>query len=71
MIEYVAGKGQVLAIAQDLLKGVELESQKVRLLGITLSNLEIEADEPSYKQMELDLQLFSFAAEEDGGIDWI
>jgi DNA polymerase IV len=71
MLEYVEGQDQILAIAQDLLRGVELEVQKVRLLGITLSNLDTEADEPSYKQMELDLQLFSFAAEEDEGSDWI
>jgi DNA polymerase IV len=71
MLDYVASKGQVLAIAQDLLRGVELEFQKVRLLGITLSNLDTETDEPSYKQMELDLQLCSFAAEMDGWMDWI
>jgi DNA polymerase IV len=71
MLEYVEGQSQILAIALDLIRGVELESQKVRLLGITLSNLDTETDEPSYKQMEIDLQLRSFAAEMDGGIDWI
>jgi DNA polymerase IV len=71
MLEYVEGQGQILAIALELLRSVEVEAQQVRLLGIMLSNLDTERDEPSYRQMELDLQLFSFAAEEDGGIDWI
>jgi DNA polymerase-4 len=70
MLENVAGKGQVLEIAKELLRGVELEAQKVRLLGITLSNLNAEADEPSYKQMELDLQLSLLSVEPFDEIDW-
>jgi DNA polymerase IV len=70
MLDYVASKGQVLAIAQDLLKGVELESQKVRLLGITLSNLDTEMDEPSFQQMELDLQWTARLMSLDATMDW-
>lgn len=70
MLNYVASKGQVLAIAQDLLRGVEIESQKVRLLGITLSNLDTETDEPSYRQMELNLNLALVPMEWEEGIDW-
>ncbi|MCG9890892.1 MAG: DNA polymerase IV [Thermosynechococcaceae cyanobacterium MS004] len=55
MQEYVSNKGQILGIAKELLRGVELEAEKVRLLGITLSNLDTEVDELGYKQMELDL----------------
>jgi DNA polymerase IV len=56
MPECIVGDTQILGIAQELLRGVELEAQKVRLLGITLSNLDSETDEPSHKQLELDLQ---------------
>jgi DNA polymerase IV len=70
MLENVADQDQILAIAQDLLRGVELESQKVRLLGITLSNLDTEEDEPSYRQMELDLQLSLLSVETGDEIDW-
>jgi DNA polymerase IV len=70
MLEYVSTEEQILGIAKELLRGVEAEALKVRLLGITLSNLDTETDEPTYRQMELDLPLFSFAAAMDDGIDW-
>jgi DNA polymerase-4 len=70
MLEHVSGEGQILGIAKELLSGVELEAQKVRLLGITLSNLDAEGDEPSYKQMELDLQLSLLSVEPFDEIDW-
>ncbi len=70
MLEYVSNESQILGIAKELLRGIEVEALKVRLLGITLSNLNTETDEPTYKQMELDLRLFSFAAAMDEGIDW-
>jgi hypothetical protein len=43
--------------------GVEGEAQMVRLLGITLSNLDTETDELSFRQMELDLKLASLPNE--------
>jgi DNA polymerase IV len=70
MLEYISSESQILDIAQALLKGVEVEAQKVRLLGITLSNLDTETDEPSYKQMELDLRLNSLVVSLDNGMDW-
>jgi DNA polymerase IV len=70
MLEYVASKDQILVIAQDLLRGVEIESQKVRLLGITLSNLDTETGEPSYQQMELDLKLTVRQMSLDATMDW-
>jgi DNA polymerase IV len=70
MLEAVAGKGQVLAIALELLTTVDLEAQGVRLLGITLSNLDIEMDEPSYQQMELDLKLTVRQMSLDATMDW-
>jgi DNA polymerase IV len=70
MLEYVEGQAQILAIAQDLLRGVEIESQKVRLLGITLSNLDTETGEPSYQQMELDLKLAVRQMSLDATMDW-
>jgi nucleotidyltransferase/DNA polymerase involved in DNA repair len=70
MLDYVASKGQVLAIALDLLKNVDLEAQAVRLLGITLSNLDTEMDEPSCRQLELDLQLTTRLMPLDATMDW-
>jgi DNA polymerase IV len=70
MLEYVESQGQILGIAKELLIGVELEAQKVRLLGITLSNLDTESDEPTYKQMELALKLTLSSITLEEGIDW-
>jgi DNA polymerase IV len=70
MLEYVEGQAQILAIALELLTSVELEAQAVRLLGITLSNLDTEMDEPSYQQMELDLQLTARLMSLDATMDW-
>jgi hypothetical protein len=39
-------------------------------LGITLSNLDTEMDEPSYRQMELDLQLTARGMSLDATMDW-
>jgi DNA polymerase IV len=70
MLEYVEGQAQILTIALELLASVELEAQAVRLLGITLSNLDTEMDEPSYRQMELDLQLTARLMSLDATMDW-
>ncbi len=70
LLDYVPNEGQILGIAKELLKGVEVEAQKVRLLGITLSNLDRETDEPTYKQIELELQLAPSPIMVEEGIDW-
>jgi DNA polymerase IV len=70
MLEYVEGQDQILVIALELLASVELEAQAVRLLGITLSNLDSEMDEPSYRQMELNLQLTPRLMALDATVDW-
>jgi DNA polymerase IV len=70
MLENVSNESQILGLAKELLKGIELEAQKVRLLGITLSNLDAQTDAPSYKQMELDFQLSLFSVEPFDEIDW-
>jgi hypothetical protein len=49
---------------------VEVEEQKVRLLGITISNLDTEAAGPSYQQMELDLKLTGRQMSLDAKMDW-
>jgi DNA polymerase IV len=71
MLETVVGQDQILAIALELMGSIEVEAQAVRLLGITLSNLDTEMDEPSYRQMELDLQLTARLMSLDATIDWI
>ncbi len=71
MPDRVIGDTQILDIAQALLKGVELEAQKVRLLGITLSNLDSETDEPSHRQLELNLQQTLFSTRQFSDMDWI
>ncbi len=70
MLENVSSEVQILGIAKELLRGVELEAQKVRLLGITLSNLDAQTNEPTYRQMELDLQLAQFSVKPYDEIDW-
>jgi DNA polymerase IV len=70
MLEYVESQDQILMIALELLASIELEAQAVRLLGITLSNLDTEMDEPSYRQMELDLQMTARLMSLDATMDW-
>ncbi|WP_404784976.1 DNA polymerase IV [Altericista sp. CCNU0014] len=70
MLEYVSNESQILGRAKELLRGVEVEAQKVRLLGITLSNLDTETDEPIYRQMELELQLALSPTTLEEGVDW-
>jgi nucleotidyltransferase/DNA polymerase involved in DNA repair len=70
MLETVLGQDQILAIAIELLASVEFEAQAVRLLGITFSNLDTEMDEPSYQQMELDLQMTARLMSLDATMDW-
>jgi DNA polymerase IV len=71
MLEFIDGESQVSLLAQELLRSVEIEQQKVRLLGITLSNLDSETEAPSYKQLVLDLQPFSGSMSRSSYVDWI
>ena len=45
---------EILALALDLLDGVALENEKVRLLGVTLSSLEARSHVEPYRQLVLD-----------------
>jgi DNA polymerase IV len=55
LLDLIASETEILALSQDLLRGIELQNEKVRLLGITLSSLDTESDEASYEQLSLDL----------------
>jgi DNA polymerase IV len=57
LLEFIPGEPEILALAQELLKGIKLKNQKVRLLGITLSNLDTELSTLAYEQLALDLFL--------------
>jgi DNA polymerase IV len=71
MLDFIDGESQVSSLAQELLRGIGIEQQKVRLLGITLSNLDSETEAPSYKQLVLDLQPFSGPMSRSSYADWI
>ncbi len=58
------------AIAQALWAGIEWENTKIRLLGITLSNLDTEIGHESYKQLSLDLQPYPGSISQTSDIDW-
>jgi DNA polymerase IV len=55
LLEFIPGESEILALAQELLQGIELKNEKVRLLGITLSNLDTECGTVFYEQLDLDL----------------
>jgi DNA polymerase IV len=55
LLEFIPGEPEILALAQELLQGIELKGEKVRLLGITLSNLDTEGGTVFYEQLVLDL----------------
>jgi DNA polymerase IV len=69
MLKYVEGQAQILAIALELLTSIELEAQAVRLLGITLSNLDTKTDELAYQQLELVLNMNSMLTALDNRMD--
>lgn len=54
-IESVRDAEQLLDIATELLDATEAEKKKVRLLGISLSNLDSEQESDDYKQLTLEL----------------
>lgn len=57
--------------AQELLNQVELHDLKVRLLGISLSNLADAAVTPVYEQLRLDLDVPSSSASPALTYDWV
>ncbi|NJM74724.1 MAG: DNA polymerase IV [Acaryochloridaceae cyanobacterium RU_4_10] len=71
VLNFIDGESQVSLLAQELLKDVEIEQRKVRLLGITISNLDAETEAPSYKQLVLDLQPFPGSISRSSDIDWV
>jgi DNA polymerase IV len=65
MLGFIAGESLILAIVQELLRGIDLSNTKIRLLGITLSNLDTE----SYEQLVLDLQPYPSSISQNRYID--
>jgi DNA polymerase IV len=55
LLDFIASETEILALSQELLKGIALQKEKVRLLGITLSNLDTESNKASYEQLVLEL----------------
>ncbi len=54
-LESVKDAEQLLDIATELLDSTEADKKKVRLLGISLSNLDSESDSDDYKQLTIEL----------------
>jgi DNA polymerase-4 len=54
-LESVKDAEQLLDIATELLDSTEADKKKVRLLGISLSNLDSESDSDYYKQLTIEL----------------
>jgi DNA polymerase IV len=71
MLRFVSGERPILAIAQELLRGIDLSNTKIRLLGITLSNLDAELGNQTYEQLALDLQLYSGSLSHMKDMDWV
>ena len=53
LYKFITSELEILDLSMELLKSVELRGEKVRLLGITLSSLDTELDNPSFEQLEL------------------
>ncbi|HEY9715244.1 MAG TPA: DNA polymerase IV [Chroococcales cyanobacterium] len=51
--ESISRYDQVMSIANELLVTTEVEERRVRLLGLALSNLDCEDEEPQYVQLTL------------------
>jgi DNA polymerase IV len=57
VLKFINNESEILALSQELLRGVALQNEKVRLLGITISSLDSEPEHLSYEQLALDLSL--------------
>ena len=55
LFRFVTSELEILELSLELLRNIELSGEKVRLLGITLSSLDTEPENPSYEQLELEL----------------
>jgi DNA polymerase IV len=55
LLDFIASETEILTLSQELLRGIALQNEKVRLLGITLSSLDTESREASYEQLVLEL----------------
>jgi DNA polymerase IV len=71
MLGFIAGESLILAIAQELLRGIDLSNTKIRLLGITISNLNTELGTESYEQLVLDLQFYPDSGLQKADRDWV
>jgi DNA polymerase IV len=71
MLGFIDGESQISSLAQELLRGVGIEQQKVRLLGITLSNLDAEIGTQTYEQLALNLQPCSGSISQTSDTDWV
>lgn len=56
VLDWIERENQILGLAQELLDRVDLQEQKIRLLGITLSNLATTTPLLHYEQLVLDLK---------------
>ena len=54
LFKFITRESEILDLSLELLKGVELSGERVRLLGITLSSLDTEPENFSYEQLNLD-----------------
>jgi DNA polymerase IV len=57
VLNLITNESEILALSQELLRGIALQNEKVRLLGITLSSLDSELEHLSYEQLVLNLSL--------------
>ena len=55
LFKFITRDSEILELSLELLRNIELSGERVRLLGITLSSLDTEPENPSYEQLELEL----------------
>jgi hypothetical protein len=52
--KFIAEEPEILALAQDLLKGIDLKDEKVQLLSIMISMVDTELGDVAYNLLRLD-----------------
>ncbi len=57
VLNLIDSESEILAFSKELLRGIALQNEKVRLLGITLSSLDSEPEHLSHEQLALNLTL--------------
>jgi DNA polymerase IV len=55
VLHYITGETEILALSLKLLSNIDLQNEKIRLLGITLSSIDLELKNLPYEQLKLDL----------------